>query len=87
MISLSDDFILEGPNGRHQCFVFPVALDSVAIAENTSTNDSFIFFTQVAWSIVEESLLVLFYMTLLQEPQLAFDRAAGTATMSKLHRS
>ena len=61
MRSLLNDFIHEGPNGRHQCFVFPVALDSVAIAKRASTNGSYKFHPQAARSIVMQSLLALSY--------------------------
>lgn len=60
--SLLNDFIHEGPNGRHQCFVFPVALDSVAIAKRASTNGSYMFPPQAARSIVMQSLLALSYI-------------------------
>lgn len=58
--SLLDDFSLEGPNGCHQCFVFPVALNSIATAKQL--NDSHFFPTKVARSIVTQSLLALSYI-------------------------
>lgn len=62
VISRLDDFSLEGPNGRHQCFVFPIALNSVAIAKEASKNNSYLFPTKVARSIVMQSLLALSYV-------------------------
>ena len=62
VISLLDEFTLEGPNGHHQCLVFPVALNSVAIAKEASLSDNFMFPAQVARSIATQSLLALSYI-------------------------
>ena len=60
--SLYDEFSIEGPNGSHQCFVFPVALNSVAIAKQASPRDDFMFVAPVARSIVVQVLLALSYI-------------------------
>ena len=62
VIPLLDDFTVEGPNGSHQCFVFPVAQDSVALAKGASTDDTSLFPAQVARSIAMQSLLALSYI-------------------------
>ena len=62
VISLYDEFTLEGPNGSHQCFVFPVALNSVAIAKEASTIENTMFAAPVARSIVVQVLLALSYI-------------------------
>lgn len=59
---LLDDFILEGPNGHHQCFVFSVALNNVAIAKEASVSDNSMLDAQVGWSIATQSLLALSYI-------------------------
>ena len=60
--SLYDEFSLEGPNGSHQCFVFPIALNSVAIAKEASRSDNYMFAAPVARSIVVQVLLALSYI-------------------------
>ena len=60
--SLYDEFSLEGPNGSHQCFVFPVALNSVAIAKEASRSDNYMFAAPVARSIVVQVLPALSYI-------------------------
>ena len=62
VIKLLDDFILNGPNGSHQCFVFPFAFNNVAIAKEASKDDSCMFPTQIARSIATQSLLGLSYV-------------------------
>ena len=62
VIPLLDDFTLEGPNGHHQCFVLPVALNNVAIAKGSSVSCSSMFPAQVARSIAIQSLLALSYI-------------------------
>ena len=62
VIPLLDEFTLEGPNGRHQCFVLPVALNSVAIAKEASISDNFMFPAHVGRSIATQSLLALSYI-------------------------
>lgn len=62
VIPLLDNFTHQGPNGDHQCFVFPVALNSVAIAKEASISDNFMFPAQVARSIATQSLLALSYI-------------------------
>ena len=62
VMPLLDDFTLEGPNGHHQCFVCPVALNSVAIAKEASVSDNFMFPAQVGRSIATQSLLALSYI-------------------------
>lgn len=59
---LYDEFSLEGPNGSHQCFVFPVALNSIATAKAASLRDDYIFAAPVARSIVVQVLLALSYV-------------------------
>ena len=59
---LHDEFNVEGPNGRHQCFVFPVALNSVAFAKRASLRDDDMFLAPVARSIVVQVLLALSYI-------------------------
>ena len=82
VMPLLDDFTLEGPNGHHQCFVFPVALNSVAIAKEASVSDNFMFPAQVGRSIATQSLLALSYIhaceivhagkLVLQNPDICF---------------
>ena len=60
--SLYDEFSLERPNGSHQCFVFPVALNSIAIAKEASTIDNHMFAAPVARSITVQLLLALSYI-------------------------
>ena len=62
VMPLIDDFTLEGPNNHHQCFVFPVALNSVAIAKEASVSDNLMFPAQVGRSIATQSLLALSYI-------------------------
>lgn len=62
VISLLDAFSLEGPNGRHHCFAFPVALNSIAIANEASKNDNYLFPTKIARSILTQSLLAVSYI-------------------------
>lgn len=59
---LLDDFLLNGPNGQHQCFVFPFAMDNIAIAKEASISDNHMFPTGVARSIVTQLLLALSYI-------------------------
>ena len=61
VVSLLDAFIHNGPNGRHRCFVFPVALNNVAAAKAASTDDSCMFPSQIARSIATQLLLGLSY--------------------------
>lgn len=62
VIHLLDEFTIDGPNGRHQCFVFPVALNSVYMAKQASVSDNFLFPPQVARSIATQALLALSYI-------------------------
>lgn len=62
VIHLLDEFAVDGPNGRHQCFVFPVALNSVYMAKQASVSDNFLFPPQVARSIATQALLALSYI-------------------------
>lgn len=62
VMPLLDDFILEGPNGHHQCFIFPVALNNVAIAKEASVSDNSKLPAQVGRSIATQSLLALSYI-------------------------
>lgn len=61
IISL-DEFTIQGPNGRHQCFVFPVALNSVGTAKRASTRDDSMFPAQIARSIATQAILALSYI-------------------------
>lgn len=60
VIDLLDDFIVDGPNGHHQCLVFPVALSSVV--KPAGDSDHFLFPPQVARSIATQALLALSYI-------------------------
>ena len=62
VIHLLDEFTIEGPNGRHECFVFPVALNSVFIAKQASVSQNCLFPAQVARSIATQALLALSYI-------------------------
>ena len=62
VIHLLDEFAIDGPNGRHQCFVFPVALNSVYMAKQASVSENFLFPPQVARSIATQALLALSYI-------------------------
>lgn len=62
VISLLDDFTLEGPNGHHQCFVLPVALNSIPTAKGSSVSDNSMFPAQVARSIATQLLLAMSYI-------------------------
>ncbi|KAL9123837.1 MAG: hypothetical protein Q9217_006775 [Psora testacea] len=56
--SLCDEFSLEGPNGSHRCFVFPVALNSIAIAKEASTSDNHMFAAPVARNLHTQNTLI-----------------------------
>ena len=62
VVPLLDEFALEGPNGHHQCFVFPVALNSVAVAKEASVSDNSRFPAHVGRSIATQLLLALSYI-------------------------
>ena len=62
VVSFLDDFVHQGPNGSHQCFVFPVAMNNVASAKNASIDNSRMFPPQIARSIAMQSLLGLSYI-------------------------
>lgn len=58
VMPLLDDFILEGPNGHHPCFVFPVALNNVAIAKEAGVSDNSMFPAQVGRHPVTTSSVI-----------------------------
>lgn len=62
VIHLLDEFIINGPNGRHQCFVLPVALNSLKTAKGASVSDNSLFPPQVARSIATQALLAVSYI-------------------------
>ncbi|MCJ1462051.1 hypothetical protein MMC07_000651 [Pseudocyphellaria aurata] len=58
VIHLLDEFTVDGPNGHHQCLVFPVALNSVRRAKKHRS----MFPSQIAASIATQALLALSYI-------------------------